>query len=158
MDKGKCLWDGKRILGDNKTMIGFWSMVLLSGIFQCLWGVVCMYFKLEERNMVYAVHENVLWYNLLLGFEFGLAYMLCELPNSFVKRRIAIASGKTAGGLKGIIFFIIDQVDSMFGIGVVLAIVAPINTCTYLQFVLLGGVTHICVNLVLFFFKIRKNV
>lgn len=158
LDKGKCLKDGKRILGDNKTMIGFCSMVILGGIFQCLWGIVCGVFQLEERNMIYAVHENTVWYNLLLGLSFGLAYMLCELPNSLIKRRIDIPSGKTAGGVKGIIFFIVDQIDSMFGVGLVLAVAAPIRMVTYPQFVLLGGMTHICVNLILYALKVRKNI
>lgn len=158
LDKGKCLKDGKRIFGDNKTMVGFWSMVILGGIFQCLWGVACAQLHLEERNMVYQLHDNSFWYNLCLGFGFGFAYMICELPNSFVKRRINIASGKTANGIKGIAFFIIDQIDSMFGVGLVLVMVAPIGIDTYFQFVLLGGITHISVNLILFSLKIRKNI
>ncbi|MBU5474352.1 CDP-archaeol synthase [Roseburia sp. MSJ-14] len=158
LDKGKCLKDGKRIFGDNKTMVGFWSMVILGGIFQCLWGIACAQLHLEERNMVYQLHDNSFWYNLCLGFGFGFAYMICELPNSFVKRRINIASGKTANGIKGIAFFIIDQIDSMFGVGLVLAMVAPIGIDTYFQFVLLGGITHISVNLILFSLKIRKNI
>lgn len=158
LDKGRILRDGKRILGDNKTLIGFCSMIVLGSIFQCLWGIMCMYFKLEERNMVYAVYNNSVWYNLLLGAGFGFAYMICELPNSFIKRRIDIAAGKTTSGIKGILFFIIDQIDSMLGVGIVLALVSPITIKTYLQFVLLGGITHICVNLILFCLKIRKNI
>ncbi len=37
--------------------------------------------------------------------------MLGELPNSFVKRRLGIARGKTARGPPALLFYVWDQVD-----------------------------------------------
>jgi len=34
--------------------------------------------------------------NALVGFALGFAYVLFELPNSFIKRRLDIAPGKQA--------------------------------------------------------------
>lgn len=41
----------------------------------------------------------------------GAAAMLGELPNSFVKRQLGIAPGKTTVGPLSVIFYVWDQVD-----------------------------------------------
>jgi hypothetical protein len=93
-----------------------------------------------------------------VGTVMGVAYMLFELPNSFIKRRLEIPDGKTERGVKGKIFFVIDQLDSMFGVILVLVVVSKISLLQYINYVLLGGLTHICVNLVLYKLKIRRNL
>ena len=88
----------------------------------------------------------------------GFAYMLFELPNSFIKRRIDIPSGKTICGSKGRFFFLIDQVDSLIGVGAVFVLLTPTPLWQYFLYIVLGALTHITVNLILYKTHIRKNL
>lgn len=157
IDRGKCLSDGRRIFGDNKTWIGFAGMIVSNMISQVLWGLVCGAW-LSSWNYIYEYHENTVQFNLSIGAVFGLVYMVSELPNSFIKRRLEIPDGKTVSGIKGRIFFVVDQVDSLFGVVLVLAALYPMPWWQYWFYILLGGGTHIAVNLVLYKLKIRKNL
>ena len=51
----------------------------------------------------------------LLGLLVGTAAMLAELPNSLLKRRMGIAPGAQAGGVRGVAFHVLDQIDVVFG-------------------------------------------
>lgn len=157
IDRGKCLADGRRIFGDNKTWIGFVGMIVSNMISQILWGFVCQAW-LGSWNYIYEYHENTWMFNLVIGGIFGLVYMVSELPNSFIKRRLDIPDGKTVSGKKGHIFFVVDQVDSLFGVVLVLAALYLMPWWQYWLYILLGGGTHIGVNLVLYKLKIRKNL
>jgi len=51
----------------------------------------------------------------LLGFGIGVAAMLSELPNSFLKRQIGIAPGAAGHGFANAFFYLYDQVDFLVG-------------------------------------------
>ena len=51
----------------------------------------------------------------VLGLLVGTAAMLAELPNSFLKRRMGIAPGTQTGGIRGVAFHVLDQIDVVFG-------------------------------------------
>lgn len=57
----------------------------------------------------------------LLGLAVGAAAMAAELPNSFAKRRLGIAPGTQAHGVRGVLFHVLDQVDLVLGAWIVLA-------------------------------------
>lgn len=158
MDGGRNWKDGKRIFGDNKTWIGFASMVVFCMIFQVLCGWVCDSFSWNAANDLYHSNPNTTWFNAWFGAVIGTVYMLCELPNSFLKRRLRIAPGRTGRGFLGIVFFLIDQIDSLVGVMLVLVLVADISARKYVAYVLLGALTHISVNLLLYALKVRKNI
>lgn len=158
IDGFKNAWDGKRIFGDNKTWVGFVSMVIFCILFQTLCGLICYAFSLEQHNDLFRCAGNSLKLNLLFGFLIGFAYMLFELPNSFIKRRLNISSGKSGKGLIGIVFFVVDQTDSMLGVMLVLVLFTDIGFLGYWQYVLTGVFTHIAVNLLLVLLKVRKNI
>lgn len=158
IDNGKTLRDGKRIFGDNKTIIGFISMIVICMITQVLYGFLCNALHIQYRNELYDNNYNSVYFNLMLGFLFGFAYMLFELPNSFIKRRIDIEAGKTKKNLIGYLFFVVDQIDSLFGVILVLYLFSNISIAKYFGYVALGGLTHIIVNLILYKLKIRRNL
>lgn len=149
---------GKRILGNNKTVIGFISMIVFCCISQIIWGLVCSATSLGEYNETYTLFTNNIAFNSIVGALYGFVYMISELPNSFIKRQLDIESGKTAKGLKGIIFFIIDQLDSLIGVMAILCIVANLSFWKYLEYVVLGGLTHAVINLTLYKLHIRRNM
>lgn len=157
IDRGKCLSDGKRIFGKNKTWIGFFSMIFFCILTQIIFGFILKQTGLESHNELYAIYDNSFVYNLLIGFLFGLTYMLFELPNSFVKRRLNIEPGKTVFSPIGLIFFIADQIDSLIGVMAVIYFFSGISFLKYLGYIALGGITHIVINAVLFKIKIRRN-
>ena len=159
MDGGKELKDGKRIFGNNKTWLGFLTMIGCSIVTHVVWGLICRLFTdMQNMNQLYLCYENNLLYNIIVGAIMGAAYMIFELPNSFIKRRLDIPDGKTERGFKGKLFFVIDQLDSMFGVILVLAVASKISLLQYINYVLLGGLTHICVNLILYKLRIRRNL
>lgn len=157
MDRGVCLRDGRRLFGDNKTWIGFLGMIICNMFSQAVWGAVCGHF-LPGLNTIYQYHENTLGLNLAIGALFGFAYVLFELPNSFLKRRFDIPEGKTVRSKVGYVFLAVDQIDSLIGVTLALALLIPIPRWQYGLYLVLGGGTHICVNFVLYQMKIRRNL
>jgi CDP-diglyceride synthetase len=158
IDRGRVLKDGKRIFGDNKTWIGFISMVLISTCVHAASGVVVNMLNISHCSDLYSVYDNTILYNSFVGFMFGLIYMLSELPNSFIKRRLDIKAGKTDKGIKGLVFFIIDQIDSLVGVSLLIFLLSNITLWKSVGYVALGAITHITVNLVLYLLKVRKNL
>lgn len=159
MDNNKNWFDGKRLFGDNKTWKGFMGYIIFGGITTVIWGAVCSgNLFLQEHNYLYFCYQNTLIYNLLTGLAIGLAYALFELPNSFIKRRIGISEGKSTKGITKIIFIFIDQADSIFGCVLVIAIVYPMSLGFYFIYVLMGAMTHIVFNMLLYALRLRKNL
>lgn len=156
IDGGGTFCDGKRIFGDNKTWAGFCGMTVFAAAAQVLWGLVCT--KFPERCLIYSRFENTPLFNLAAGAAMGFAYVLFELPNSFIKRRLDIPSGKTVRGVKGAVFFVVDQIDSLFGVTLVYAALFPMTAAVYFSYILLGAVTHLAVSSILYAAKIRKNL
>ncbi len=149
------LWDKKRLFGENKTWGGFLGMIVSNAISQLLWGFVCLLFP--GLCYIYAFYPNTPLVNLIAGALIGFSYVLFELPNSFIKRRLDIPCGKTVKGVKGGIFFVIDQIDSLFGVGLVFALLYPMPLWQYFLYILMGAIIHIGVNLILYKTGIRRN-
>lgn len=159
IDGGKKIKDGQYIFGENKTWIGFFSMIFFNILAQIIWGFLCLNIDfLKGKNYIYTSVENNFFNNAIIGAVLGLAYVVFELPNSFIKRRLKIKPGKTAKGIKGMIFFLIDQIDSIIGVTLVLCIWYKMTAFQFLLFVFLGAITHIVINLFLYYIKIRKNI
>ena len=159
IDGGKSCSDGRRIFGDNKTWVGFFGMIAATSIAQMLWGLLsASFYTIGSRNELYCHFDNTFLFNAVAGVLFGLAYVIFELPNSFIKRRIGIQPGKTAHGLRGIAFFIIDQIDSLLGVVLILALISGLTVPQYIQYIILGALTHIALNASLYALRIRKNI
>lgn len=158
MDFGKNFADGKRIFGDNKTWKGLLGYLLFNTLFSVLWGLLCKNQAVGSLNYFYQLHENNLPFNLLVGVLMGFGYALFELPNSFLKRRLDITPGKTLKGFMKVFFIFLDQADSVFGCALVVWLFYPLGILKYLLFVVIGAVTHIVFNMLLYFAKLRKNM
>ena len=153
VDGGKSL-KRKRIFGNSKTVLGFIGMILGTVLAAILWGLKQT--GLEHYNLIYKNYPNMVYFNLLSGALFGFAYMLFELPNSFIKRRFDIDATTRGRFPTNIATFVYDQIDSMIGVMLVLAIFAELSFMQYILAVLLGGITHVAVNMILILFKVRK--
>ena len=141
MDFNKKFIDGKRIFGDNKTWKGFVGYLVLNILITVIWGFVCNGCGINHLNYFYVNNNNTIIFNIFTGLLLGLGYSLFELPNSFIKRRLGIEEGKSTNGLKKIFFIFLD-------LGILL----------YLLYVLVGAITHIVFNMILYFLHLRKNM
>ena len=158
IDGGKNWTDGKRIFGDSKSVLGFILMTVLAGILEVFWGFLLQGLGQNNWSLLYLYFENTLVFNFLIGMLFGFLYMLFELPNSFIKRRLSVSAAEQGDrriGLK-LFFFILDQIDSMFGIMLCLGILAHLTPAQTVFAIFLGGLTHVLVNCLLILFRVRK--
>jgi len=159
IDNNKVLKDGNRLFGDNKTWKGLAGMVVLGVVCTVIWGLICSGSAyLSEHNYMYRNYDNTIVYNIIMGILLGLGYALFELPNSFVKRRMNIAPGKSNKNLRGVLTIFFDQADSVIGCTLVLCLVYRMSVLLFIGFIFLGALTHIVLNILLYFAKLRKNM
>lgn len=129
------VWKGKRLFGDNKTIRG----PVIMGVFTMVYGFV-IYYLLKVQLDFNLDNQRVLVYFLVVG----LVYSLAELPNSFLKRRLSISPGETAGkGIKRYGFRLLDIFDSLFGCALVYIFFFHFSCETVLVAVILGSLLHI---------------
>ena len=87
----------------------------------------------------------------------GLAYVLAELPNSYVKRRLDIAPGQNSRGWKGRLFIVIDQIDSVLGCLLLAMLLMPLQWIDAVKIVIICGGLHLMVNWLLFQLKLKNQ-
>lgn len=106
---------GKRLFGDNKTWRGLLVAVVGSAVFAVL-QARCPLAALDVRTLTDWTLTD--WDGVpaaLFGALMGLGAVLGELPNSFTKRQLGIGPGKSTKGPLSILFYVLDQVDLLFG-------------------------------------------
>ena len=158
IDFSKKFKDGKRIFGDNKTWKGFLGYILLNSLSMLALGFLFNACNWNDFSYIWQNHANEPIFNLWCGALIGLAYAAFELPNSFLKRRLDIKPGKTANGWKRVLFVILDQADSIFGICLVVCLFYHMSVPFYFLYILIGTTTHIILNMLLYFAHLRKNM
>ena len=102
--------------------------------------------------------SNLSLHSLLgVGLGVGLAYVLAELPNSALKRKLGIKPGKLPENQKAI-FVLLDQSDSVVGCCLAYAWFMPeIPAAALVWCALLSPGIHLALNLALYFAGLRKN-
>lgn len=158
MDRNYCCSDGKRLFGANKTWKGFLGMIILTAI--SLW-----FFEQLAKNVDWAMTASIIDYRsftfpfngFFWGALWGLAYVLAELPNSYIKRRIDIDPGKNVTGFKGFIFTIADQADSIIGSVICIALFHPLTMKDAMGILITGTLLHLVVNMALFSVGLKKQ-
>jgi CDP-diglyceride synthetase len=158
IDRGYLCNDGKRLFGDNKTWKGFIGMI----IFTALWMWLCEYLakSFQWANDLSPINYQSFKFpcnGLLYGAIWGFAYVLAELPNSYVKRRIGINSGQNATGIIGSLFTVVDQADSVIGCVLVVPIFYSISLIDSIVTIALGSVLHLLINMMLFVVGLKQQ-
>ena len=133
IDGGKTLKDGNRVFGDNKTWKGFFGMIIFTALSAWLFW------------------HSAFKYSYLCGALLGFAYVLSELPNSFIKRRLNIRAGKNGG----IIQTFFDQADSVIGCVIFMPLYYPLTLGEAAGIFVIATATHYIINILLFFAKLR---
>lgn len=159
LDHGRCWSNGTRLLGNNKTYKGLAGMVGCTALSFAAFGLVLDAFpSLTATASLYDfTYRGMLSNPLTTGALLGLAYILAELPNSFVKRRLGIEPGKAGNGRIGQLFTLVDQADSVVGCLAVLLVVTPITWSDAVALLCLATATHYIVNILLYHSGLRTQ-
>src|SRR5262245_27894025 len=138
IDRGR-KFRGKRIFVENKTYRGIVAVSLGTVIG---FGLQSLLFHRLASVRSVELFDYAFIKSVALGGAMGVAAMLSELPNSFIKRQFEIAPGTAAKGWKALIFYVYDQIDFLLGAWLVLAIVVPITVGRVLLSAVLLLVAH----------------
>ena len=137
IDAGRTL-RGRQLFGNNKTYRGVVAVALGTAVgvgFQIAlhWRGVARGWELLDYGSATVVG---------LGLAMGAAAMLAELPNSFLKRQLGIGPGAAAGGVRGGVFYLLDQVDMLAGVWLVLGFVLTVTVARVLWSVVFLFIAH----------------
>lgn len=143
--------------GKNKSWRGFVIIPLLNALF--IWIFTSIYsINLHEFISVEMV-QNEFFLTVFLGVILGLAYLIFELPNSWIKRKLGIGAGELAQKpFQKWLFMFMDKSDS--AIGVVLTYGWLMNLTWYpqLQLLLASIFIHISLAWVLYKIRIKSSI
>ncbi len=140
---------GRRLFGENKTWRGALVMV----------GAASVGFALQQWVRVPALEPfdygsvNA-W---LAGALLGLGFVLAELPNSFLKRQFDVPPGQQATGRAYWVFTALDQVDSVAGCLLALALVWLPSWQVVLTALTLCSLVHIAFNLIFVMMGLKRR-
>lgn len=158
MDGGRLDRDGKRLLGDHKTWQGFFGMIVLTALWMTFFVFIDSRFDWAHRLAVVNYRP---WrfplQALMNGGLLGFGYVLLELPNSYIKRRIDIAPGKNARGGIGLLFLFLDQADSVAGCLLLMLVFFRPRPAEVLTIFIIGVGIHYIVNILLYMVGLKKQ-
>ena len=145
---------GKRIFGDHKT----WRAPVIYVVF-CTLGTMVQAWLQGKGNLPQWLYlADYGRYGALLGILMGLGMAAGELPNSFLKRQLDVAPGKRKGGVVGVAFFLLDQVDLAIGIWVFLFLLIRPSWLLVAWSFLLTIVLHVAVSIVGYLLGMRETI
>ncbi|MQL49351.1 MULTISPECIES: CDP-archaeol synthase [Photorhabdus] len=139
----------QRYFGYNKTWRGFIAVPIITALFSPLWLILCT----ETQDTII---PRTIASCLFTGFLAGLGYVLFELPNSWLKRRLGAPPGQHPKQNKQL-FILFDQLDS--AIGITMAYFICLNL-TYIDtfFIFLWFlISAFIVKNMLFLFSLKKT-
>jgi hypothetical protein len=108
---------GAPVFGANKTWRGVAVMIGLSAVLGLVQGAALGPWAaaagIAVADRLSAAAGGTAPAHAVAAGLLGLAYVLGELPNSFLKRRLAIAPGARPAGARGALFAALDHLDSV---------------------------------------------
>jgi CDP-diglyceride synthetase len=152
---GGLTFQGRRLLGDHKTVRGFMVMVPATGATFLLLAQLLKASSLAIADGIWQL--SVVQY-FLLGLGAGLGFMLGELPNSFLKRRLRIPPGGAPGNATArAAFFLLDRLDSIVGMLVAVSLLVPTAWSVWAWVLLIGPAIHWSFSLLFYFLGMKTH-
>ena len=160
-----CIPLNSTLFGPNKTLRGFLFVPFVNGILYLvvnwpggwlLFGLSSEYYLKQEINIGDINFLNLLLMQALIGAVYGLFYMLFELPNSWIKRRMGIASGESSTRFRWF-FTLLDKTDSAIGVSLFFGFLNDFNIEMMLQFFICASSLHFGISGLLVLSKIKKS-
>lgn len=149
---GGAMFRGRRVFGAHKTVRGFVVMIPAASLsFAAIAAAVGDPARAGLWPLTIAGYAG-------LGACAGFGFMAGELPNSFLKRQLGIASGAAPRHPVGAaVQFLLDRIDS--GIGMLLAVSAVVRTpaLTWLLVLLVGPSIHWAFSLLMFHLGLKAR-
>jgi len=135
-------WGGRPLLGRNKTWRGFVVMPAATAITIAAQQAVARRSRRLAALAPLARSAPPAW---LVGAICGAAYVVAELPNSFIKRRLGIAPGMSARRAR-VAQYVVDQLDSVTACAVAIRVFYRIDSTDAAVSALLGTAFHVAVE------------
>ena len=132
-----------KYFGQNKTYRGLIFLTSVTGILQYIFNAY--------------LYGSFLVSSALLGALLGFVYIICELPNSFVKRRRGIQPGSRSGSYPWLTT-IIDKADSTFGVCLFFCIIKNLSLFEFFILFLSAFVIHLIVSKLLHSVKLKESL
>ncbi len=139
IDFGRNFVDGRRILGDGKTIRGF----LGGTFFGFLAGLILVF----AQNFLHIPHL-IFGHTYLTAFLLSFGALLGDLIGSFIKRRFNLERGAEAP--------ILDQLDFLIISLALLSIVSPIPLSWAIFLLILTPIVHRESNVLGYILKLKK--
>ncbi len=137
---GGLTFRGRRIFGANKMLRGLIVMPLAAASTFSIFGAVRERFPSWLAAGMWDLTRGEY---ALLGLTCGLAFMISELPNSFLKRQLDVPPGEVPSQAWLKLFcFVLDRCDSTFGVMLVMSTALPISGETWFWVFILGPFSH----------------
>jgi len=139
---------GRRVFGDNKTVRGFVVMVPAAAL---AFAGLTAALSFSNPDAVAGLWPLSIAGYGALGALAGLGFMAGELPNSFVKRQLDIAPGRSPrGSAAAVICFVVDRVDSILGALIAVSVVVPTPPMMWAYVLLIGPGIHLVFSALLY--------
>ena len=160
-----CIPLNSTLFGPNKTLRGFLFVPFVNGILYLVvnwpggWllsGLSPEYYLQQEINIGDINFLNLLLMQASIGAVYGLFYMLFELPNSWIKRRMGIASGESSTRFRWF-FTLLDKTDSAIGVSLFFGFLNDFNIEMMIQFFICASSLHFGISGLLVLSKIKKS-
>jgi len=152
---GGAIWRGRRLLGDHKTLRGFMAIVPAAGLAFAALGLA----RVAMPEWLAAGLWNLSLVELfLLGCWAGFCFMAGELPNSFLKRRLAVAPGTApAHGWSRWFCLVLDRFDSTLALLIGLSLLVPLPALTWAWVLAIGPAVHLAFSAALYLIGVKAR-
>jgi len=130
--------------GKNKTYRGFLVLPILTGCFALI------------LSAFFGPFQSSFGYDFFVGFGLGLAYVLAELPNSYIKRKLGIANGHQSQKYKYLQYFT-DKADSIIGVLIFYFLAVEVSFTSIFILFCISMCLHIGMSQLLVLLNIKKK-
>jgi|688.fasta_scaffold70232_2 CDP-diacylglycerol--serine O-phosphatidyltransferase len=153
--------------GPNKTLRGFVFVPVVNGIVYLIinwpggWLLSGLSPECElspKINICDITFLNNIFMQATIGAVYGLFYMLFELPNSWIKRRMGIMAGESSKRFRWF-FTLLDKTDSAIGVSLLFGFLSDthFNIEMMLKFFVCASLLHFSISGLLVLSKIKKS-
>jgi CDP-diacylglycerol--serine O-phosphatidyltransferase len=132
-----------KLLGSGKTYRAFIVM-----------PYVCGFSALLLRSLI--LHNEDYYWSFSIGFILGISYLIGELPNSFIKRRLGISAGKYHPTFKWV-QYVVDKSDSLLMCCLVYYFITDINFRETIILFVVSFFIHVIFSWLLVQMRIKKS-
>jgi hypothetical protein len=118
--------------------------------------VICILNALLQLGLNSFLYQTWAFADFGLGMVLGLAYILSELPNSFVKRRMGIPAGGKAHQGK-LLFMIMDKSDSALGVSLTFVLIKNLAIFEFFKLFFIAFILHTFISVIFVRARLKES-